>query len=318
MAIKEIPTNFRVYYKAMCDAIKPKYEKAVDEYEKLLVEEKAAYSEVKSFIDNYKSIYKINLLDYEEFVNNEYTTGIFYENAKSLFVNRKNGYKAITLLYKLYKLARMQKEIKDTKHQIDMWEQMLDLGVMEYRDVLEQFYNEVIRQMIVEGKGYVFEQPLGWMCINRCKIVQGKRKRLDFQATKKKKEELLAAGKRLFNKEEADYAARVGVEYKGEDYRVYLNSECCYEFALINCRVLKQEKVDFKITDSHRYLLGKTEDEILAECDNDLNKICNLKINPRRKLKLCLKVNDILYLNFIRNEGQQSVKTPKANRKNRQ
>ena len=32
MAIKEIPTNFRVYYISMRDAIRPKYENAVDEY----------------------------------------------------------------------------------------------------------------------------------------------------------------------------------------------------------------------------------------------------------------------------------------------
>ena len=47
MAIKEIPTNFRVYYKSMKDAIGPKYEKAVDDYEKGLVEEKALYDDIK-------------------------------------------------------------------------------------------------------------------------------------------------------------------------------------------------------------------------------------------------------------------------------
>ena len=49
MSIKEIPTNFRVYYKEMCDAIRPKYEKAVDDYEKLLIEEKALFSGVYLF-----------------------------------------------------------------------------------------------------------------------------------------------------------------------------------------------------------------------------------------------------------------------------
>ena len=46
MAIKEIPTNFRVYYTAMRKATKPKYEEGVEKYENLLKEEKALYDEV--------------------------------------------------------------------------------------------------------------------------------------------------------------------------------------------------------------------------------------------------------------------------------
>ena len=50
MAIKEIPTNFRVYYKSMKDAIGPKYEKAVDDYEKGVVEEKALYDDIQKYV----------------------------------------------------------------------------------------------------------------------------------------------------------------------------------------------------------------------------------------------------------------------------
>lgn len=319
MSIKEIPTNFRVYYKAMCDAIRPKYEKAVDDYEKLLVEEKALYSEVKSQADTYKKVYKFDLYDYPEFTDNNYNSGDFYNHAKGLFVNKKDNYKATSVLYKLYKFAKAQKELHDLKHNIDIWEKMLDLRLNDYKAILEQFYNEVTRQLIVEGNGYVFEQPMGWLCINRCKIVEGKRKLLDFKATKENKNKLLDEGKRLWNKEEAKYAASIGADYKGVDYRVYKKEEYVYEFALINCRIAREEKMEFKVTDSHRLLLyGKTEEDLIAECNGDINKICNLRVNPRRKLFMCLKANDLLYLNFIRNEGQQSVKTTKANRKGRQ
>ena len=317
MAIKEIPTNFRVYYKAMHDAVQPKYEKAVEDYEKMLVEERALYDEVKSMLDVYKQTYKINLMDYKEFVNNSYIDGIFFNHAKSLFVNKKDNYKAKTSLYRLYKLAKFQKDVHDLKHQIDVWEKMLDVTIDQYKDILEEFYNEVTRHLIVKGEGYVFEQPLGWLCINRCKVVQGRRRILDYKATKENKQKLLNDGKRLWNKDEAKYAASIGADYNGVDYRVFKNEEYCYEFALINCRVTKEEKMQFKVTDSHRLLNNKSEDELIKECDGDINKICNLRINPRRKLFMCLKTDDILYLNFIRNEGQQSVKTPKANRKNR-
>ena len=318
MAIKEIPTNFRTYYKTMRNSIKPKYEEAVEKYEKLLIEEKALHSEVLNNIDNYKNVYKVNLNEYSEFINNSYDDGLFYDHAKSIFVNKKNNYKATSALYRLYNLAKQQKEIHTLKHQIDIWEKMLDLTLNEYKDILEVFYNEVHKKLIIDGYGYVFENPIGWMCINRCKVVAGKRKMLDYKATKENKEKLISEGKRLWNKEEANYANQVGVDYKGVDYRVFKDEEYCYEFSLINCRALPGEKVKFKITDSHRAILGKTDDEVLAECNNDLNKICDLRINLRRKLYMCLKADNILYLNFIRNEAQQSAHTPKANRKNRQ
>ena len=318
MGIKETPTNFRTYYKTMHNSIRPKYEEAVDKYEKLLLEERAFYSEIMSLADRYKADYKFDFSDYEELMTNSYIDGKFYNHAKGLFINKKENYKAKSSLYNLYSLARRQKELHDLKHQIDIWERMLDLTIEEYKQILISFYNEVHKKLIIDGCGYVFERPIGWLCINRCKVVQGKRKILDFKATKANKERLIKEGKRLWNKDEANYALKVGVDYDGVDYRVYKDEEYCYEFSLINCKAIPGEKVKFAVTDSHRSILGKTDDDILKECNNDLNTICNLTINPSRKLYLCLKANNILYLNFIRNEGQQSAHTPKANRKNRQ
>lgn len=317
MAIKEIPTNFRVYYKTMHDSIRPKYEEAVANYEKLLVEEKAIHSELIGLADYYNSVYKFNFSDYPELIDNNYIDGTFYDHAKGLFINKKNNYKATSPLYKLYKVAMKQKELHNLKHQLDIWERMLDLTLDEYKQVLQTFYNEVHKKLIIDGYGYVLENPMGWICINRCKIVKGRRKMLDFQATKANKARLLAEGKRLWNKEEAMYAASVGIEYKGVDYRVYKDNEVCYEIPLINCRVLKGEKIKFEPTARRGYTIGKTDDSMIADCNNDLNKICELPIDIPRKLKLCIKTNDILYLNFIRNEAQQSAHTPKANRKNR-
>jgi len=316
MAIKEIPTNFRVYYTAMRAAIKPKYEGTVVKYENLLKEEKALHSEVILRRDDYLKNYKFDFKDYPEILNNEYQDGTFYDHAKGLFLNKKDNYKATSSLYRLYKLARLQKELYTLKHQLHIWEVMLDLKLNQYRDILENYYNEVIKKLIIDGYGYVFGEGIGWTCINRCKIVQGKRKMLDFKATNKNKEKLLAEGKRLWNKEEANYAAKLGLPYYGVDYRVYKDDEYCYEFPLIHNRTNAGEKLRLEITDSHRGVAGKTEEQILEECNYDKAKICELKLNPRNKLYLCLKADNILYLNFIRNEGQQTYHTPKANRKN--
>lgn len=316
MAIKEIPTNFRVYFKSMKETIRPKYEKAVDNYEKGLVEEKALYDDIKLRIKAYKDTYKFDLMSYEEFVNNAYINGVFYDACKSLFLNKKKNYLASNPAYNIYKLARRQKELHDLKHQIHIWEQMLDLTLSDYSKVLQAFYTEVHKKLIIDGYGYVFESPIGWTCINRCKVVEGKRKKLNFQATKKNKQRLLAEGKRLWNKEEAEYARSIGADYDGVDYRVYLDDEVCYELPLINCRANSGEKYRLTPVFARRHIKGKTNEQLIAECDNDLNKICELPVDIKLKLKLCLETDNILYLNFIRNEAQQSAHTPKANRKN--
>lgn len=318
MAIKEIPTNFRVYYKSMRDTIKPKYEDAVEEYDKKRIEEKALYDEIKLRADYYKTNYNFNVYDYEEFSNNTYKLGLFYNAAKNLFLNRKQKYIADSSSYDVYKLARKQKELHSLEADINKYKAMLDLSLKDYCEVLRSFYNEVHKAMIINGYGYAFENPLGWICINRCKIVNGKRKRLNFDATRKNKEKLISEGKRLWNKDEADYARLVGADYDGVDYRVYMNEEICYEIPLIGCRVSTTDKYRLTTNFSRRYTKGKTNKDLIEECSGDLNKICELPVDIRLKLALCLEVDDILYLNFIRNEAQQSAKTPEANRKNRQ
>ena len=87
MSIKEIPTNFRVYYKSMMDTIRPKYEKEVERYEALIVEEKALYDEVKSIMDAIKANYNFDVMKYKEFVDNKYITMSKAFETKIIFEN---------------------------------------------------------------------------------------------------------------------------------------------------------------------------------------------------------------------------------------
>ena len=317
MAIKETPTNFRCYYKKMRASITEKYNKLVDEYGTTYVREKKLYEELIKKIDKYKVNHDIDLRSYKEFVENEYIDGTFYDDVKGLFINKKNNYKVIQPLYSLYKLAKMQKELHENHKTRRLYSKMLSLNLKQYAKVLETFYNEVHKKLIIEGCGYMFEDNIGWLCINRCKVVQGNRKLLDFQATKRNKEKLLAEGKRLWNKDEYEYAKSLGLDYDGVDYRKYVEAEYCYEFALLDTKLKLDDKIRFEPCARRSHIEGRTDEQVIADCDNDLNKICELQIDVKRKLNLCIKTNDLLYLNFIRNESQQSAHTPKANRKSR-
>ena len=315
MGIKEAPITYRTYYKKLIQDYTQFKKDALSALEELYVTEKALYEEVKSNADRYKTQFDINLLKYEEFVNNEYSDGTFVRLAKGAFINRKNDYLLVADLFDLYNLAKKQKDIYNLKKDIYLYDKILDLKLKDYHKILQTFYFEVHKKMILRGYGYVFEDDLGWVCINRCKINKG-RPHTDFAATKKKKEEILAKGGRLYNKEEEEWCRRNNIPYNGEKYTVLQKLESCYEIPLIGCKLPNGRKYKLEIADTRgKEIRGKSDEQLAKECNNNLEKICDLNVSLKTKLNICDKIDKTLYTNFIRNENQTPVNARKINRK---
>lgn len=317
MGIKETPTNIKVYYNSMKDAITHKHKEAVEAFDSLRLLMSISYEEIKSNIDVYKKDFKVDLTDYPEFIEDKYIDGTFLKVAKGMFINRKNNYKLVADLFNLYNYAKKQKEKQDLRHKIELYEKMLQISLKEYTNILRTYMTEVHKKLVIEGGGYVFGENIGWICINRC-LVGKHRVKLDYAATKKKKEELVKAGKRIYNQKEAEWCQRNGIEYKAEDYRVFMNKEYCYEIPLLNCKLPNGTKYKLDIADyRHTSIRGKSNEDLIKECNNDINKICELQVDLKTKLTMCDITDKILYTKFIRNEAQQPSTTPKACRKNR-
>lgn len=318
MGIKETPTNIKVYYNSMKEAITRKHKETVEAFDSLKLLMSSNYEEIKSNIDIYKKDFKVDLTDYPEFIEDRYIDGTFLKVAKGMFINRKNNYKLVADLFNLYNYAKKQKEKNDLVYQIELYEKLLKLSLKEYTNIIRIYMTQVHKKMILDGEGYVFGENIGWICINRC-LIGKHRPKLDYAATKKKKEEFIKAGKRIYNQEEAEWCKRNGIEYKAEDYRVFIDKEYCYEIPLLGCKLPDGTKYKLDISDyRHTSVRGKSNDELIKECNNDTNKICELQVDLKTKLTMCDKTDKILYTKFIRNEAQQPSTTPKACRKNRQ
>lgn len=304
MGIKETPVNFRVYYKTFVQENKEKLAEAtqkLDELKDLVV---ARHNDIVSWQDVYINQFNFDLTKYEEFINNTYTTGKFYRAAKSLFMNKQNDYEFVADLYSLFELANAQKAIHDITKSIGLYQKCSHLGMKEFTDILKIFYTEVHKKLILEGYGYAFSGKLGWICVNRCLITK-KKKLLDYSATKKREQELIAKGAKIYNKEEADWCLRNGIEYKAEDKRVFMTNEYCYQIALLDCTIETSIPFVFSVSDyRHADYRGKTNDDLIAMCNGDINKICELSLDVKTKLTLCDKANKLLYTKFIRNETQ--------------
>ena len=314
MAIKEIPINAKVYYKLFVRNNKQKLEDSLKLLEELEEDIEVRRKNILSWIDVYINEFNFNPNQYIEFENNEYTTGRFYKAAKGLLINKQNDYELVGDLFNLYEFASKQKEIYDLKQDIVLFKKCIALSLKEYTEILRVYYTEVHKHLVLEGEGYAFSGELGWICVNRC-IIDKKHPILDYSATKKREKELIEKGERIYNKEEADWCLRNGIEYKAKDKRVFICNEYCYQIPLIDCKLPNARSLEFKVSDyRHRSCRGKTNDELIELCNRDIKKICELSVDLKTKVTLCDKANKILYTKFIRNENQKPFTFTKTNR----
>ena len=315
MGIKETPTNFRVYYTCMKEYYNKRKDIANESIDTLTSEIVRLKSDILAKEQAYKEEYDIVLSDYQEFVDNEYIDGTFHKIAQNYYIKSDNIEQD---LWNLYNLAKKQRTIYYLRKDVEFYDKLTSLTIRQYTEILRTYYTEVQRQMILKGAGYVFEGSLGWICINRCKIDK-QRTHIDFSKTKKKKAEIVANGGKLYNKEEAEWCKTHGIEYNGQDGRVFLRNEYCYEIPLLDCHIPHGSKIRFVSADYRgNTLRGKTNQDLLEEADYNTEYICKLPLDIRTKLNLCIEADKTLYAKFIRNENQKPINASKASWKNRQ
>lgn len=118
MAIKETPTNFRVYYGLMREANNKRLDELIEEKDKLENEVRQLFEKLKDNVDNYKNIFNIDLTSYKEFNENKYINGDYYKDAKGLFMNRRGDYKIENDLYSIFDHARKQEMIHNCEKEM--------------------------------------------------------------------------------------------------------------------------------------------------------------------------------------------------------
>lgn len=311
--IKPMPVHIREYYKAMKEAYTQKKDEALKEREELISEAEVLQQDIMERHEDYIK-YNINLSEYPEFINNEYKDGDFLKMCKGAYLNRQNDYKLTAELHTLLKFAEKQYRIYELKKQLILFDKILSVKANEYIRYMREYFNVVHKKMIIEGYAYHYGNNIGDVIINRVKLTN-KHKAIDYKATKAKKNEILAKGGRLYNKEEAKWCEKNGIEYKAEDKRVYLDAEYFYEIFIANRKFTNASSFSFTPQDYRAVeLRGKSNEQLIEECGRDLNKICELPIDLKSKLHMCVEVDKMLYTNFIRNEGQTSYKYTETSR----
>lgn len=312
MAIKDTPIGIKAYFNSFKETYKTKLDATVDKHKELVAEETVLYDQIKLNKDSYDN----KLFQYEEFINNKYIDGKFKKAAKGAYLNRGGDYELTADLFNLMKLANLQETINDLEHKIELYSKCCKLKFNDYAAQFRGFMTEVHKKMILEGYGYSYGHGIGTVLFNRCHIVKTK-PRIDYKATKLREAQLKAEGKKIYNKEEADWCREHGIEYKAEDKRVFTKKEYVYEMPLLYSTLKEGHKLKLDATDyRHVSYRGKTNEDLITMANNDTTKICELVVDPKTKLTLCNQVDKILYTNFIRNENQTPARIRQTNSKN--
>ena len=306
MAIIEKPISVKTYYSVIKEDAKNEIEDCNSQIQKLESESKVKRDKVIESNQIYRDN-KIYLEEYEDFIKSDYNDGKFLNMAKRLYYNRSGEYEFVQEYYYLYDYALTLKNIKDLKNKIARLEKIANISYKDFNTTVVEFYKGVQKELIKNGKAYAFEGKLGWTCINRAKVIKrGAKKRLNYVATKQNKERLLAEGKKLFNKEEADWCKANNIEYDGVDYRVYLDEEYLYEMPLLGCKLTNGKLYKLELTDYRgTSVRGKSNEDLRNEYKT-VDNILKLDLDTKTKLKICLQIDKILYYNFIRDESEKS------------
>lgn len=306
----ERPTKLNDYYYSMRNKALYRVDKFREDLDNKRIECNALREDIKSKYDLYKDEYNLDLNNYSEFRNNTFTSGQFRRAAMTAYMNRKNEHKLVIELYDLIRLVNLQKKIIELEKQYRIYRVLANLKYNEYRDIVNTYYNKVQELMILDGKGYAFTGKMGWICINRYKKRGKHTETLDYEATRKAKEKLIAEGKKPYDKEEAEWCKEHGVPYDGVKYAVITKREYEYEIPLIESHIPGGKSFQ-RITSAdyiNKSLRGKTYDDMIEMCHHNVDEIIKLDVDIKKKLEMCLRVNSLLYTKYIRHENQKSYK----------
>lgn len=278
--------------------------KAIIEYERL-VRKANRISIAKENCYNYLTARKgsiakdlnIDLDNYYEFNNQVYNTSCELESfvIKLLKKNTKGERQDII---ELAKWCSILKNEHKTFKELKLCKTKSELTFDEYKKYLFDYYCEV-HKIILEGKSYKFGHGIGSIRFRKF-IFNENYRSIDFDATRKRKQEIIANGKKPYNKLEAINAKAEGKEYDGIPYIVYKSNNYGYSLKIENSLIIRDSlPYDFKpVSYINAKYRGYNYNQIIERFCRTEDDINYLQLDVRTKLALLLIMNPGKSLNF--------------------
>lgn len=302
-------------------------EGAQDELDKLevkLTETKTMAANARVKIDKdlnfINKAFQINLCEEEVYVKNVYIEDDrFIKYITKLYKNKDfTKDERISLAY-IIRWIKCLERIHKYNEKAKIVRCRANMTMKKFREYVKRYYSQV-QVEVLDGNAYRYSHGIGDLTIARVKNARGRnyKGKINYAASRKRKQEIIDAGKTPYDKKEADRCRILGKPYDGVEYLVYLNEPYFYQFYLANIMLPGHKLMKFTKTDYRgKSIRGVTDDELSIICKTE-EDVHNLDADIGVKLKQLLRLNPNIYIKFIRDEEQSAFKHRKTARKDRQ
>ena len=274
------------------------YERLVRKAERISNAKETCYKYLSARKGNIATDYNLILDDYTiEFVNQEYNP--LLELEKNVIKLLKKDIKGKRQdIIELAKWCSILKNEYNTFKELRLCKKKSELTFDEYKTYLFDYYCQV-HKIILEGNTYKFGHGIGTIRFRKFVFNENYRS-IDFDATRKRKQELIDAGKKVYNKLEAINAKVQGKEYDGIPYVVYKTSNYGYTLKLENSIIVRDRlPYDFKpVSYINAKYRGYNYNQIIEKFCKTEDDINYLQVDLRTKLALLLIINPGVSLRF--------------------
>ena len=291
------------YYKAFVDS-------ANSDIEKYQEERKTNYDlliSTKQYIEKYilyiNHQFNINLKENfpiswneEKYCSDEHLTDIINIGLKDTV-----GEDRIILL-QLLRYSELLKFIYNCEKKIELANNRSKITPKQYKEYIKKYYMQSVHKTLLDGHAYRFSHGIGDLMINYWKYVNGVRSKIvDWNATNKRKKEILDAGLKLYDKEEAEIYKIRGLKYDGIPYVVYKTNNEYFDIELVNCKSFSKKNIKFKHANYIPAKFRKRTPKDIASQFNSVEEIAVQDLGIRHKLIVALEKDPTIYLKYIRN-----------------
>ena len=304
-----VEIDIKDYYKAFIDNANRDIEKYQEEYDinyKLLAKTRTYLKDYVTHIGHQFNIYLVDNFPISWGINGEprYEESEHLTKIIRLHLDGVLGNDRIILL-QLLRYSELLKTCSDYLKRIELANNRSKITQKQYKEYLRKYYMQGVHKAMIEGHAYRFGYGVGDLMINYWKYVDKPRDNyVDWAATNKRKQEILEAGLKPYDKEEAEIYKIRGLKYDGIPYVVYKTNTEYFNIELVNVKVVSKRAIKFKHANYIPYKFrGKTVSE-LADMFDTVSEIAVQDLGIRHKLITCVEKDPTLYLNYIRNVEQ--------------
>lgn len=189
-------------------------------------------------------------------------------------------------LYQVVKYCNQLTQRQTLLERIEVAKHRNNIKYARYKELISLFYKN-LHYHLLKGETYKFKHKIGILEIVKLKLIdtENKKRTVNFAKTYKKKQEILNAGLKLYDKIEAEWYKERNIPYDGVEYIVYCDNSVTYKICISHSTVLPS-KYKHKFTP----VRVNTNKEVIYRQKqyNNLEDIANLDLGLQSKISIYL------------------------------